>query len=121
VCNPDDGKSNEKINERSLARLSAILKDLKPGSETVRKVTLLEEACDCVLPWLSEVDLDLSRKLIKEVRRTLAQNYREVTNISRMIFVGWTLKTYFFLICYGDFIMTTFSVKFFQIWTSNWT
>lgn len=69
--NPDrnnqstDGQ-NGKSNEPSLARLVAIIKDLKPGAQTVRKVTLLEEACECVLPWLRQVEVELSAKFIVE-------------------------------------------------------
>lgn len=69
-----DGQ-NGKSNEPSLARLVAIIKDLKPASQTVRKVTLLEESCECILPWLRQVSPELTTKFITEVAGTLKKHF----------------------------------------------
>ena len=56
-------KSHQK--EKSAARLKAIINELNPKVEGVRKVTLLEEVADCVLPWLEQLDIVMAQKLGK--------------------------------------------------------
>ena len=53
------------LKEKSAARLKAIINELNPKVEGVRKVTLLEEAGDCVLPWLEQLDPIMAQKLGK--------------------------------------------------------
>ena len=73
--NQKEEPKSSKSNEPSLPRLTAIIRDLKPGSETVRKVTLLEESCECIIPWLKQVDLPLRKKFLSEVASTLRKHY----------------------------------------------
>ena len=73
--NQKEEPKSSKSNEPSLPRLTAIIRDLKPGSETVRKVTLLEESCECIIPWLRQVDLPLRKKFLSEVASTLRKHY----------------------------------------------
>jgi len=65
----------KKSNEPSLARLIAIIKELKPNSETVRKVSLLEESCESVPCWLSAVDDASAKKFVQEVASTLRSHF----------------------------------------------
>ena len=53
------------LKEKSAARLKAIINELNPKVEGVRKVTLLEEVADCVLPWLEQLDSIMAQKLGK--------------------------------------------------------
>ena len=45
--------------------MKAIINELNPKVEGVRKVTLLEEVADCVLPWLEQLDIVMAQKLGK--------------------------------------------------------
>ena len=58
-------QEKSRLKEKSAARLKAIINELNPKVEGVRKVTLLEEAGDCVLPWLEQLDIIMAQKLGK--------------------------------------------------------
>lgn len=58
-------RNKSHLKEKSAARLKAIINELNPKVEGVRKVTLLEEASDCVLPWLEQLDIVMAQKLGK--------------------------------------------------------
>ena len=58
-------RNKSHLKEKSAARLKAIINELNPKVEGVRKVTLLEEVADCVLPWLEQLDLIMAQKLGK--------------------------------------------------------
>lgn len=65
VQTPYVNKNKSHLKEKSAARLKAIINELNPKVEGVRKVTLLEEASDCVLPWLEQLDIVMAQKLGK--------------------------------------------------------
>lgn len=62
---PYTNQNKSHLKEKSAARLKAIINELNPKVEGVRKVTLLEEVADCVLPWLEQLDSIMAQKLGK--------------------------------------------------------
>ena len=73
------------LKEKSAARLKAIINELNPKVEGVRKVTLLEEVADCVLPWLEQLDSIMAQKLGKfqpTVSPYKLSNYSALRNIT---------------------------------------